>query len=231
MISTPQTKLTDTFFVLDFDRCLGNNAVYQLLEICLGDFVDMDAYRSARRAVETSGGSFDVFAWLRREQGFRGPEFSTLEQRYQSLAKEQGSDTFLSTGAAPLLDFLVQSQLSFMIMTFGGREYQTMKLKAAGLDGYRFEIVDRKDKSSIINSWWHQKSGRFHVPEVSQTAGFRRVCLVDDKPAAFVGLHKEAIGYLVKTNQKTLPSQLGAATGSVQTCHSLTEVLKDIQNL
>lgn len=228
MISMPQTKPADIFFVIDFDRCLGNDAVYQLLEVCLGDFVDMKAYRAARREVEASGGSFDIFAWLRREQGFREPQFAELAQKYQSLAKERGSQTFLSTGARQLLDFLVQKQIPFMVMTFGGRDYQTMKLRVAGLDDYRFEIVDRKDKATIINSWWRSELGLFRVPTMPK-AGFRRVCLIDDKPAAFVGLRTEAFGYLVRSNRQTLPSQSGDVIEAVQACRDLTEVLEDIQ--
>ncbi len=101
--------------------------------------------------------------------------------------------------AKQLLDRLDAKSAHYGILTFGGLQWQTLKLRVAGLLHVPHMIVSNKAKGQLIASW-QQSDGGFIVPVPlagNQAVRVERLVLVDDKPLSFEGIPKEVVGVCV----------------------------------
>lgn len=223
--------MTSTAFILDFDRCLGNESLYKLFdEIVAGtNSINTKKLKTSRDKVEAEGESFDTLHWLRGELGDESDVIKRVLDEYIRRADERGNETFLSPGAKELLAYLRDSHIPNMIMTYGGNEYQTLKLRAAGLQNVPTEIVANKAKAVYIARWWDDVSRKFIVPlPYSEPIRVDMLVLIDDKAQSFCGLPEQASGYWVRDDTHIMASQAGVVPVGVKVCNSLVEVLEDI---
>lgn len=223
--------VASTFAVIDFDRCLGNEKLYDLFDEVAVDIIDITALKVARKQVEREGGSFDTFGWLRETLNLSDALMKQLSTAYIARADELGNQTFLSLGARELLIYLADNNIPHVIMTYGGREYQDLKIRAAGLHAVPRHIVNSKDKSSYIADWWDEDSKRFIISSVTGNIVVSTVVLIDDKPAAFTHLVPQARGYLIREGKALLGSQIGQVPANVTECDDLFEVLDEYKQL
>lgn len=60
-------SVTEALFVLDLDRCLITETVYDLFSLTVTKHIksiDINSQHEARARVEATGGSFDLSSWL-----------------------------------------------------------------------------------------------------------------------------------------------------------------------
>lgn len=194
---------TDVFFVLDFDRCLGRTEKLQaLLEEAITNegIVDLGMIQYAHREVKKTGGSFDTAAYVRQVLKDRQLDVNRIWGKIEAdfIASAQHEDV-LEPHAKELLDILYERQLPFGIVTFGGYDWQTAKLRASGLIDLSYIITSYKEKGRMIASW-QQQDRSFLIPEELSGEGgltVRRVVLIDDKPVSFDDIPGEVIGVCV----------------------------------
>ncbi len=202
-LSTLNVQPIETFYVLDFDRCLGRTDSFQaLLEKTLEDWsvVDLDMVRYAHKEVKKTGGSFDNAHFIRQSLNDRQLDgaaiWQQIETAYFAAASQQ--DMF-EPHAEELLDSLNTRAARYGILTFGGEQWQTLKIKVAGLGRVPHMIVSHKAKGRLIASW-QQLDDTFIIP--APLAGdhpvrAKRVVLIDDKPLSFEGIPPEVVGICV----------------------------------
>jgi hypothetical protein len=191
----------DTFYAIDFDRCLGDvDKGFELLERVLVE-IDLDAANSLkdlRFKVESSGGSFSPYRFLKQ---LDGTDWSSIRSRYLELSESMPT---AEDGAHYFIDYLKDSQKAFCIMSYGDLEWQMLKIEASGFADLPVLIVDSLEKSKIVKSWQHN-NGQFAIPEDffsdSKPRTAREVVLIDDKAAAFHDLPDEARGYWVNNSR------------------------------
>ncbi|MEP6710442.1 MAG: hypothetical protein ABJA64_01865 [Candidatus Saccharibacteria bacterium] len=221
---------TDNFFILDFDRCLANEKLYDLFDKVSGEIIDIELLRQARKQVEAEAGSFDTFQWLRETCQLSDASVLRLTSSYVMRADQLGSQTFLANGAKELLTYLSDSDIPHMIMTYGGHEYQELKIRAAGLQAVPCRVVPSKEKGHYVAQWWSEEDQKFIIPTDNGDVRSSSVVLVDDKAAAFTRLPRQAVGYLVRGEGRPLKSQLGEIPANVKECAGLSGVLADLKH-
>lgn len=219
-----QGKKADRFFVLDFDRCLADTELlfylYDQAMYKAGQLTPQQLARE-RQAAEARGESFDVLG--RVNQLIDKPTRQTVDQLFIKEARRQ-SDV-LNPGARELLDTLERTGMPYGIVTYGGIEWQELKLQAAGLIDVSYIVVPEKGKKGkLIATWWDGTS--FLVPSELGGVTVNCVVMVDDKPMEFYGLPDKARGYVVRpTDKERLPAQQGLVPSQVRSISSLYEVI------
>ena len=207
---------TSVVYLIDADRCTLNtekvlpNYLAAMRKVSdryqIGDIVSELEY--VKEKIESTGGSFDLIGALRgilERKGFSSvlPE---INDEYASLVRDE--DGLLFDGAIEMLQYLDDQQRYKGIITYGGDEWQTIKVSNTDLRRWRFTVVDSPRKSDMIAAW-KQPDGRFLIPAglvAPEPALTWEVVLVDDKPEAFEGMVDGMRGYLIVRN--------GAATFS-----------------
>lgn len=218
----------ETLFVLDLDRCLITETVYDLFNITITKHIksiDIDSQNEARARVEATGGSFDLSSWLLKQEGFGEADYRHLLDDFIAQAHDLGQDYFLAPGAKELLVALKQNTVPHLIMTYGGQHHQLAKLRATQLDDILHMIVNNKHKAHFIRDWWDDTTGVYSVAIKDEIVTARTVVLVDDKASAFDDLPgSSARGYWLKA-EHLLASQQGSIPANVRPISSLTEIL------
>ncbi len=197
----------DTFYVLDFDRCLGDiEASFDLLKEVVEVLADNSgqALQAARHQVESSGGSFNALKHLAELNP--DMDLTAVGDLFMRRASQKPG-RLLEPGAVELIDFLISTNRDFCIMSYGDARWQILKINAAGLGEVSNVIVSSKMKSNYITQWQDSKSGEFIIPADffanQQPRLAHEVVLVDDKQLAFQDLASGARGYLVAGKQRT----------------------------
>lgn len=220
------TNIVDTFYAIDFDRCLSNtdkldDIFYTLIDEY--DSIDGDMLRSDRRIVELGGGSFDEVDALQKQ-------LSTTDQVqfFDAFTERCLREDVLLPGAQELIGALKANNKHFGIVSYGGQRWQTIKIQASGVDYIPALIIDHKRKGEIIGTW-QQSDKMFVVPAslmpTDKPTVVKAVVLMDDKAGAFSGLPTEARGYWVQSLSKPLlPSQQGTIPDNVRIVHGLGQV-------
>lgn len=223
--------MTETVFILDFDRCLGNEALYVVFEgiIAATDGVDTQKLNMDRAEIEASGESFDMLRWLKSEVAGTGLA-ETISADYLRKGRELGGDAFLAPGAKELLAYFKMNQIPHMILTYGGDEYQELKLRVSGLNRIHHEIVSSRNKGRHIVGWWNDAQNAFVVPfEDGTIVSARELVLIDDKAVSFEDLPPQAHGYWVRNKSSLYTSQKGELATNVEACDNLFGVLEKLQ--
>lgn len=215
----------DTFYVLDFDRCLGRTEKLQeLLErvVQREGVVSLDMIKYAHDEVRKTGGSFDTAAYVRQLLKDRQLDVNQIWGKIEAAFLEQAKrEDLLEPYAKELLDVLTDRGLSFGILTYGGFEWQSAKLKATGLSRVPHIITSYKEKGRTIASW-QRTDGTFLIPQIlmKDTLAWK-IILIDDKPVSFVGIPAGVDGVCVaprapKEEIDALPPTVVVVTGLKQ---------------
>lgn len=220
------------FWVIDFDRCLGNvETLYSLFESILISTVKVDipALAKKRREVELSGGSFYVLPYVKTLFADEAT-YERFCETFLTEARKNHRD-FALPGAWELLADLDARQIPYCIMTYGNRDWQMLKILAAGFQDIPCLVVGDSRKGRVIAVW--QTGDSFHIPPQLSPNGVpliaNEVVLVDDKAVSFEGLPAGARGYWV--HQTLIPAQVGNVSKWVVELGSLNElryVLKSV---
>lgn len=221
------TSVVDTFYAIDFDRCLSDTdkldkIFYQLVV----DYkeLDPDLLLKARNDIEDNGGSFDQVKAL---QQLLAPQ--RLQKFFNEFVRRSLTEDVLCSGANNLLDSLEKNKKTFGIVSYGNPEWQSIKMKASGVDTIPALITDHKRKGEIIASW-QQNDKTFLIPPALISDGVsiqvETVVLIDDKAVAFSNLPPEARGYWAQPlSGVLLPSQVGEVSENVRIVRGLDEII------
>jgi len=215
----------NTLWLLDFDRCLGGvktpyDDAHRVLDgLELGKDVP-----EAQARVEAAGGSFDFIGYLAEHQPAKAKVFL---QKYAALTATKPSEYYRNDGATELLESLQRARVPYMILTYGGRDWQRAKLRAAGLAHEPQMIISGKEKGELIAEWYNDARQCFVVPMEGGPEMFTRIVLVDDKAVSFAGLPAQASGYWLCAGPQ-LPSQKGSVPVGVQQIDSLHQLVTSV---
>ena len=161
------------------------------------------------------------------------PAVRELPLRAHGVDRHRGGP-YLEDGADSLLVGIAASGHAAGILTYGGEDWQTIKLRATELDSYRRMILAEKGKKgALIASWYDAEHGVYRLPEALGGGSFDEIVLVDDKPAEFVGFPDlpSAHGYLytggVKPTIETSPQPVVRdLPASVKVVDSLRDIVR-----
>lgn len=226
-----------TFFVLDFDRTLGNtNALHELFHQVIREVVDNDAMRqldSARHAVEDKGGSFDSVGYV-QDILIQAGKSDSWQKIADTFVTRANGDGYLEPGAHQLIDYLDDHGYLYGIVTFGGELWQRLKIQAVGLDAVPNMVTDTQDKGRLLNSW-QQSDGSFVIPGAltlnREDTHVASLMLVDDNPINFVGLHDGIEAFCIKNDSTRDWGDRGIVIPvHVQTVAGLNDVIAILQH-
>ncbi|CAN5389614.1 hypothetical protein BH10PAT4_BH10PAT4_1200 [soil metagenome] len=219
---------SDTFFVIDFDRCLSDTdrideVYYDLVE--KHPDLDADYLREQRARTEDNGGSFNQITELQKKLS---PE--EIKLFFENFIQDGLTHDLLAYGARDFLHALDEHRIAYGIVSYGHPDWQTVKIKASGLAVIPALIIDHSHKGEVIASW-QQTDKSFVIPPaltmIDSSVRVKHVVLLDDKAGAFGQLPKEARGYWIKSvTRSLLPSQQGSIPDNVKTAHGFDEVRK-----
>jgi hypothetical protein len=212
----------DTLYVIDLDRCLLDTRKAQYL---LESVADMPGpMRVARERTEAEGGSFNTLGYLRE---FTDPtRFNEITRQFLERAKDKN---LFEPGAVALLDAIEKRGLTYMIMTYGGLEWQTMKLDAVGLGDQPYKIIDVKGKGRVLAECYDVDRGVYvmtHIENLSEGIEAQSVVLIDDKVRSFEDLpeKEKGIHVLPESPEHEVSNQTeGVLPGNVRTVRGLAE--------
>lgn len=221
------TSVVDTFYAIDFDRCLGNvDACHGLLQEVISDkkLVDVGEFSRAREHVRTTGETFLVFEYLRKVGSPENVQGITDEFIRRGQAT---SGRLLESGAQELIDWLRAAHKNFGIITHGEHEWQVTKITAAGLGNVPRMVVGHRNKAQYIVSW-QGDDGIFTISEElleDSPISAREVVLIDDRALAFEGLPDAARGYWVVIDGEAQPFQQGTIPANVTEVHRISDII------
>jgi hypothetical protein len=204
---------SDTFFVLDFDRCLGDtNGIQAVLEevILRGTGIGPEKLHAVRTQVEASGRTFATIHYVHRlleDAGSRVPWTRIREW----LVEEARDRDLLLPHARELLGILRDRQIPHGIITYGVEEaWQLTKLELAGLLDVP-HLVTKIEKKSELLAGWKRENGRFAVPSaLAERLEVGKLVFLDDKAKSFWGIPDGVRGvHIVAPGGNVLPAQQG----------------------
>ena len=223
-------KHIDTFFALDFDRCLGNyEANVRLIREVINELsaIDGQTFQSAHDETKASGVSFRVLDYLKETDP--GIDLDIIQNIYIKRA-QAAPGSLLESGANEFMDFLRLANHSFCIMSYGDKNWQTTKITAAGFGDVVKLIVSNEYKGRHIAEWFDEQSGHFIIPKECFLDGIskmaREVVLIDDKVKAFNDLPAKARGYLLQDISRIYASPQGRIPSSVKRVTRLDEIIE-----
>lgn len=194
-------KKTRIFYVVDFDRCLGNiDGSFEIIKEVVHELgiVNRDIFKSMRKEIESDGLTFSA---LEQITAIRPDvNMDEVEKLYIKHASTK-PENLLEPGATEFIDYLKETDSSFCIMSYGDKKWQDIKIKSCGLDRVHTVIVDSASKSEYIRKWFYSNRKEFIIPKKffvnNKSREYDEVVLIDDKISAFKTLPKEARGYYV----------------------------------
>lgn len=223
-------KEIETFFVVDFDRCLGNiEGSFDILKEVAHDLgiVDRQIFKSMREEVESDGLTFSALEQITSH--YPSVNLDDIEKLYSKRASLE-PDNLLEPGAMDFINFLRKTGRNFCIMSFGDKRWQNIKIHGSGIGSVPMTIVKSTKKSEYIRKWLDSNSCKFKIPKrffadnVAKMSG--EVILIDDKISAFNNLPKEARGYYVSgSSSKYKTKQLEALPSSVKQVLHIDEII------
>lgn len=195
---------TDAYFVLDFDRCIGNTdkaheVLWRVMEAEAG--IPANELRMAKYAMDAEGYSFDTVEFVAKELLHRASSktWQHIRQIYVATAK---TEDLLEPDASRLLDLLDERHIPYGILTYGTEAWQLTKLEAAGLmdRGIPFEITQIERKGEVLAGW--KREAGFAIPPAMvrgvRSLQVRNIVFLDDKPRSFMDLPEGVYGICVR---------------------------------
>jgi hypothetical protein len=221
------TDNINTFYVIDFDRCLSDTdrldeLFYELVE----DYseVDVGNLKRLRNTAESEGGSFDQITELQKSLS---PE--RLNEFFELFITAGLERDLMAYGARDFLISLDKRHIPYGIVSYGHPDWQRVKIKASGLAAIQYMIINHSHKGEVVATW-QQSDSTFLIPGSLTTTNVpidvKTVVLLDDKAVAFDKLPKEARGYWVQSaTRPLLPSQKGTIPANVNVAKGFDQVL------
>jgi len=212
----------DTFFVLDFDRCIGDtNGIQAVLEGVLQreTGISPEAFHAARTRIESEGKTFDTIRHVHMLLAEAGSDV-TWSRILAALLVEARNHDLLLPHAAELLAILKERQLPHGIITYGVEEaWQLIKLEVSGLLEIPHLVTHIEEKGTLLTGW-KQADGSFAIPPALDKGlvppKVSRVVFLDDKAKSFWGIPDGVEGvHVVAPGGNVLPSQQGDTPASV----------------
>lgn len=223
------TQKINSFFVVDFDRCLGDvDASYNLLKHILNEVsdVDEDEIQSARESVGATGGSFSVLEYILDKDA--NLDIDIIEKMFIEKARTVRGG-LLEPGALKFINFLLNTNRHFCIMSYGEEKWQNLKITASGLGGYSTLIVPHGQKSRFIEKWFDGLTNKYIIPKEYFTDNITReaneIVLIDDKVVAFQDLPVGVRGYLVQGSNPYPENRNGKVSSLVQRITRIDEII------
>ncbi len=219
-----------TYFVVDFDRCIGNiDASFNLLNEVAHELmiVNKELFISMRKQAESEGKPFSAIEQLKKK--YPSTNLDIIEKMYLKKASLLSSE-LLEPGARDFLDYLHFNKINFCIMSFGDERWQKVKIKGAGITKTPVIIVKRIDKSSHIREWLNPKSGKFLIPKKyfldNKSKVASEIVLIDDKVKAFENLPLNVRGYIVLGSSSTQTKlQIDGLPSSIKKVDLINEII------
>jgi hypothetical protein len=212
----------DTFFVLDFDRCIGNtDGIQAVLEEVLQreTGISPETFRAARTRIEGEGKTFDTIHHVHMLLAEAGSSVTWDHIRTVLLAEAESHDLLLPH-ARELFAILKDNQLPHGIITYGIEEaWQLIKLELAGLLDVPHLVTHIEEKGKLLTGW-KRPDGSFAIPPALD-AGLvppmvSRIVFLDDKAKSFWGIPDGVEGvHVIAPGGNTLPAQQGDTPNSV----------------
>ena len=216
----------DTFFVLDFDRCIGNtDGIQAVLETVLQKETGISpkTFHEARTRIEGEGKTFDTIRHVHMLLQETNSTVSWEHIRTRLIESAQSIDLLLPH-AHELLQILSDRKLRFGIITYGIEEaWQLTKLEITGLLKVPHLVTHIEEKGKLLTGW-KQPSGEFIVPP-ALSAEFQAIVVsqlvfLDDKAKSFWGIPSGVTGvHILAPGGNILPAQQGEVP------HSVTDVV------
>ena len=206
----------DTFFVLDFDRCIGDtNGIQAVLErVMLRETgIPTSALRASRTQIESTGRTFDTIRHVQALLEEAGNPVSWEHLREALIAEAKTLDLLLPD-TRTLLRRLQDENITYGIITYGIEEaWQLTKLELAGLLGVP-HLVTRIETKGELLSGWKQPDGSFIVPPALSKdfvpKKVSQLIFLDDKAKSFWNIPEGVRGvHVIAPGGNILPSQQG----------------------
>lgn len=203
-----------TFFLLDFDRCLGNtNKFYGILERVIEreTMISKEQMSAAKRETEAQGKTFDTIRYVKEALGAGGGGVSWQPIEREFIRQAQKVN-MLMPYARQLLAILESEKIPYGILTYGNESWQLAKLEASNLLHVPHLITGIQEKGVIITGW--KKTNGFIIPP-ALTKEFvplhvDTIVFLDDKAVSFAGTPDAVRGVRVEPEDgNLLPIQQG----------------------
>jgi hypothetical protein len=210
---------------LDLDRTLTKERItIEVLEAACQEFgIDTAAMLKEQMLVEANGRSFFPLEYLSKQL-----KPSKMDKLAESYIRHAKSKSLLYEDVLPFLDKLAKNDTLVVIVTYGGNDWQKLKLQASLLHSYNYIITDQKNKGLLISSW--RRGKKYVLPLKDDLIAADKVILVDDKTSSFESLPFDCIGYLIRrSSDNLLPSQKGSVPRNVTKIKDLHDILKNLE--
>jgi hypothetical protein len=220
-------RLQMPFYVIDFDRTLGSvEANTKLLVRSVNDIVgdNLLVGEMQKTIVELSdaGLAFDAYGYLLSRTS--ADTVDKVMERFEMLG-QQSIENLREKGVSEFLEWMRATERSYCIMSYGSPDWQTAKVRAAGLGDAPLIIVNSPDKVAIINSW-QNSAGEYDVSVgFSRSRQFKQIVLIDDKAKAFANIDTTIRGYHV-AKEPLLLSQQGQVSPDVVRVMQINEIIQ-----
>jgi hypothetical protein len=223
-------QVSPVFYVVDYDRCLGNaERLYLLLQdsvMAVSSNFDCAAMNAERDTVESKGGSFDELRYVDKQLGDTA-QYQAALRTFIARGQSQPPSALLEDGALAFIDYL-SARHPFGILTFGSPAWQAAKLQASLPRSLPHIIMGHKHKIRYMKQWRDPQTGLFVLPdEFRRATGYShaaQLVLVDDKAAAFADIEDDMRGYWI-LHRQPLPSQKGDIDERVTKVVSFQQVI------
>lgn len=195
------SSLVDVFYVLDFDRCIGDTDKFQLVleqAVATVTQISPESIRTARRNTDMSGGSFDTARFV-IEELIRTRSDITWQEICDEIVTLTKDQDMLEPYAADFLRILRNRGEYFGILTYGGKEWQRLKLATSGMGDVPFVITSVRNKGLTLTSWL-QGDGTFIIPKEmtkDRLVRAKSLIFIDDKAVSFSDIPRGVRGVLV----------------------------------
>jgi len=138
-------------------------------------------------------------------------------------------DPIVYDDSYPYLNFMEDRFISNLIMTNGYKDWQELKLEAAGLDQYPHLVIQDVSKGNVISSWRNSESGLFSPPEDIIEISTPSVLLTEDKLSGTAGYPDDCPGYLViRGADKANSIRIDELRPNIKVVRNFSEISDDI---
>lgn len=222
----------NTFFAIDFDRCLTKGETFALLYMEVLDELGVIAYvdiNAVKNELESRGESLLMLTYLRDNGLFDAHTEQQVAQLFYERAQAKRYN-YVADDADVLFDYLRAKKIPHAIISYGENSWQELKIKAAGFDTVPHQVVSHPRKSDELRSWL--KGDEYHLPRIFGGETADEIVLIDDKAVAFDNLPSHVRGYWMRAKDGSLlPSQQGTVPDSVQIVYDFKSIIEKEKNL
>lgn len=208
-------------WLLDFDRTISSVDVVSRMvaHVCNGLGLDYSLLEREHARAEARGESFVVTQLVKELWPESYEEFKSQLHQVDHLDS-------VFPDADRFLNFLERCRERFVIITFGDREWQMIKLQLSGLVGKSHIICASPRKADLIVGW--RNGDRFTLPlEGDASIEANQLTLVDDKAVAFSGLPDQVQGYCIDRRHIVQPGDVPNRVPIVSTFDDIQKIIEE----